>query len=215
MEILSTTGGIAITNCFVIADEKSGEAVLFDAPDHTVATLLDEVENRGWKLKGLWLTHGHFDHLADHKIVTDRFPEVEVLIHALDEPMLLQPGSRMFQLPFTIPPGKADALVADNQKLKIGSIDVLALHTPGHSPGHVAFHLPGENVLVGGDLIIGGSVGRTDLPGADARKFAQSLRRITNLPKETRLLPGHGDESTIGDELATNAYLHEFLRMAT
>ena len=78
--------------------------MIFDAPDHTVGPLLDEIAKRDWKLIGLWLTHGHFDHLADHKVVTDRFPDAKVLLHPLDKPMLKNPGSRMFALPFTIPP---------------------------------------------------------------------------------------------------------------
>lgn len=211
MQILSNTGGVAMTNSFVIADETTREAVIFDAPDHTVGPLLDEVEKRNWKLIGLWLTHGHFDHLADHKVVTDRFPDAKLLIHHLDEPLLKSPGSRMFALPFTIPPGSADALIEDGQRLKIASIEVQVLHTPGHSPGHVAFYLPNEKVLVGGDLIIGGSVGRTDLPGADPESFVRSLKRVTALPRDTRLLPGHGDITTIGEELEANEYLRHVL----
>ena len=212
MQILSNTGGVAMTNCFVIADETTRHAVLFDAPDHTAGPLLDEVERRDWKLIGLWLTHGHFDHLADHKVVTDRFPDAKVLIHANDEPMLKNPGSRMFPLPFTIPPRSADALIEDGQHLKIGSIDVEAILTPGHSPGHLAFYLPNDKVLVGGDLIIGGSVGRTDLPGADPEAFVRSLKRVTSLPPETRLLPGHGDTTSIGDELEVNEYLQYLMK---
>jgi glyoxylase-like metal-dependent hydrolase (beta-lactamase superfamily II) len=212
MQILPNTGGVAMTNCFVIADEGAREAVLFDAPDHTVAPLLDEVERRDWKLIGLWLTHGHFDHLADHKLATDRFPDAKVLIHANDDPMLKDPGSRMFALPFTIAPRSADALIEDGQRLKIGALEVEVLLTPGHSPGHVAFHFPNEKVLVGGDLIIGGSVGRTDLPGADPEAFFQSLRRVASLPPDTRLLPGHGDITTIGEELETNEYLRHVLK---
>src|SRR3954463_15875338 len=102
------TGGIAVTNCFVIADEDAKQAVLFDAPDHTTEPLLDECKNRGWDLIGLWLTHGHFDHIADHKVVTDRFPKAQVLIHPLDEPKLQDPQSSVFQLPFEIPPRSAD-----------------------------------------------------------------------------------------------------------
>ena len=211
MKILSNSGGVAMTNCFVIADESTRQAVLFDAPDHTVAPLLNEIEKNDWKLIGLWLTHGHFDHLADHKIVTDRFPDAKVLIHANDEPMLKNPGRRMFALPFAIPPRSADQLIEDGQRLKIGSIDVEVLLTPGHSPGHVAFYLPNEKVLVGGDLIIGGSVGRTDLPGADSDRFVESLKRITALPRDTRLLPGHGDITTIGEELDSNEYLRHVL----
>src|SRR3954447_5285479 len=213
MIILPESGGMAMTNCFVIADESSKEAVLFDAPDHTVSPLLDEVQRRGWNLAGLWLTHGHFDHLADHKVVTDRFPEAKVLIHRLHEPLLANPGpmSKLFMLPFTIPPGKADSYLDEGQTLRVGSLEAHVLHTPGHAPGHVAFHFPKEKVLVGGDLIIGGSVGRTDLPGADPAAFVRSLQRVMSLPDETQLLPGHGDTTTIGRERQSNACLRELL----
>src|SRR5690606_25485000 len=101
IQIISNTGGLAGTNCYVVADDSTGDAVLFDAPDHTVAPLLDEVDQRKWRLIGLWLTHGHFDHVAEHKLATDRFPEAKVLIHREDEPKLQKPGSGMFILPFT------------------------------------------------------------------------------------------------------------------
>src|SRR5438445_9576293 len=107
MQLIMTTGGIASTNCYLIADETTNQAVLFDAPDHTVAPLLDEAQKRGWDIIGLWLTHGHFDHLADHAKVTERFPNAKVLIHALDEPKLQDPRSSMFPLPFVIPPRSA------------------------------------------------------------------------------------------------------------
>ena len=106
MIILSQTGGVAMTNCFLIADETRKEAVLFDAPDHTTEPLLAEVKRRGWTLIGLWLTHGHFDHFADHAVVTRECPTARVLIHALDAPKLLNPDLQtgMFGLPFSIPP---------------------------------------------------------------------------------------------------------------
>src|SRR4029079_3872020 len=113
--IAMNTGGIAGTNAFLIADEASKQAVLFDAPAHTVGPLLDEVERRGLDLIGLWLTHGHFDHVADHKVVTDRFPKARVLMHELDAPKLRDPRSTVFVLPFTIPPREPDELVADGQ----------------------------------------------------------------------------------------------------
>jgi glyoxylase-like metal-dependent hydrolase (beta-lactamase superfamily II) len=211
MQILMQTGGIAATNCFVIADEFAKQAVLFDAPDHTVDAVLDEVQRRGWDLIGLWLTHGHFDHLADHAVVRKRFPNAKILIHKLDEPRLRRPDSALFPLPFEIPPGKADGLIEDGQKLSIGSIEVEVMHTPGHAPGHVMFHFPKERVLVGGDLIIAGAIGRTDLPGADPRVLAESVRKIMQLPDETRLLPGHGEASTLRDERRENPYVQMIL----
>ena len=106
LQILSTTGGVASTNCFLIADDATKQAVLFDAPDHTIAPLLDEARDRGYDLIGLWLTHGHFDHMADHAVVTASFPKAKVLLHPLDVPMLQRPAvqSRLFPLPFDIPP---------------------------------------------------------------------------------------------------------------
>src|SRR5688500_10500315 len=124
------TGGIAVTNCYVVADEAARQAVLFDAPNDTVAPLLDEVSRRGFDLIGLWLTHGHFDHVADHAVVTGRFPGARVLIHELDAPKLRNPGSSTFVLPFTISPREPDGFVEDGQALRIGSIRVEVIHTP-------------------------------------------------------------------------------------
>ena|SRR5579862_1391977 len=213
MFMLTNSGGIAMTNCFLLADETAQEAVLFDAPDHTVEPLLDETAKRGWNLIGLWLTHGHFDHFADHAIVRKRFPNAKILIHALDQPKTKNPDiqTRMFQLPFTIPPLLVDANVSDKQQLKIGSLDVTVIHTPGHAPGHVAYHFPSEKVLVGGDLIIGGSVGRTDLPDSKHGDLEASIRRVMDLPDDTKLLGGHGRVTTLGQERKNNPYVREIL----
>lgn len=213
MIMLMNTGGVAGTNCFLIVDEESRQAVLFDAPDHTTEPLLKQVAQRGWDLAGLWLTHGHFDHFADHAVVKQRFPGARLLIHALDEAKARNPAAqtRMFGLSLTIPPLQADGHVADQQTLKVGSLKVTVIHTPGHSPGHVAYHFPGEKLLVGGDLIIGGSVGRTDLPDSDHGQLEASIRRVMELPAETRLLGGHGPTTTLGDERRNNPFVQAAL----
>ena len=211
MKIIAHTGGIASTNCYLVIDDTTGDCVLFDAPDHTVSPLLDQVTRQGLNLVGLWLTHGHFDHLADHKVVKDRFPEARVLIHPLDEQKLLRPGSRLFQLPFEIPPGKPDQLVSEGEKLKLGTLDVNVLHTPGHSPGHVCYHFPTEGVLVGGDLIIGGSGGRAALPDSRFGGLQASISKGRALPGSTRLLPGHADAGTLDDERAINPIVARIL----
>ncbi len=108
---------------------------------------------------GLWLTHGHFDHLADHAIVREKFPGAKILIHRLDEHRLAKPGSSTFLLPFKIPAGKADGFVNDGDELELGSMKVRVMHTPGHSPGHVCYYFAEQNLLVGGDLIIMGAIG--------------------------------------------------------
>lgn len=198
-----------MTNCFLVADEKKKEAVMFDAPDHTAGPLLDEAEKRGWNLAGLWLTHGHFDHFADHAVVRERFPKARILLHPLEEPKTRDPEmqTRMFQLPLVIPPLKVDERVSDQQQLKIGAIEVVVLHTPGHAPGHLCYYLPKEGVLIGGDLIIGGSIGRTDLPDSDHEQMEASLRKVMQLPAATRLLGGHGPPSTLAEERDSNPFL--------
>jgi hydroxyacylglutathione hydrolase len=214
MVVLSNTGGVAMTNCVLVADKSTKQAVLFDAPDHTADPLLKETKKLGWDLIGLWLTHGHFDHFADHALVKQHFPKAQILIHPLDEPKAQNPDlqTRMFGLPFVIPPLRADSHVADNQKLKLGSLDILVIHTPGHAPGHVAYHFPTENLLIGGDLIIAGSVGRTDLPDSDHAALEASIRRIMQLPPKTRLLGGHGPPTTLEHERKTNPFVQEALQ---
>lgn len=202
-----------MTNCFLIADESAKQAVLFDAPDHTTGPLLDEVTRRGWDLAGLWLTHGHFDHFADHAVVKERFPGAQVLLHVLDEAKAQHPDlqTRLFGLPFRIPPVKPDGYITDNQQLMIGAIEVTVIHTPGHAPGHVAYHFPREQLIVGGDLIIGGSVGRTDLPDSNHRQLEASIRRVMALPPATRLLGGHGRSTTLEEERQQNPFVQEAL----
>ncbi len=207
MIVIANTGGIAATNCYLVGDETARQAVVFDAPNDTVAPLLDEAQRRGFDVIGLWLTHGHFDHTADHAVVTARFPKAQILIHRLDERKLISPGSSMFALPFEIPPRKADAYVEDGQKLEVGEIEFEALYTPGHSPGHVMYYAAREKVLIGGDLIIMGAVGRTDLPDSDEEALFRSIRRVMVLPGETQLLPGHGSPSLLSQERENNPFV--------
>ncbi len=213
MFILTNTGGIAMTNSFLIADEAAKQAVIFDAPDHTVDRLLEEADRRGWEIAGLWLTHGHFDHFADHTRVKKRYPAARILIHAADEPKAQHPElqTRLFGLPLTIEALKADAHVTDGQQLKIGTIAATVIHTPGHSPGHVCYYLPDEHVLVGGDLIIGGSVGRTDLPDSDHSQLEASIRKVMRLPPATQLLGGHGEPTSLDYERTHNPFVQDAL----
>lgn len=212
MKLLMHTGGIVQTNCFVVADESTRQAVMFDAPDHTAGPLLDAVHKQGWDLIGLWLTHGHFDHVSDHAVVRERFPNAKMLIHKSDEKKLVRPQSSFFTLPFEVPPGRPDGYLEDGQELAIGSLKVQVIFTPGHSPGHVSFYLPDEELLIGGDLIIGGAVGRTDLPDSNFQDLVASVKRVMNLPPFTRLMPGHGSPTTLGNEAKTNEYVQMFLR---
>lgn len=211
MRIIMNSGGLAMTNCYVIADEDAKQAAMFDAPNDTTAPLLDEAQRQGWELVGLWLTHGHFDHVADHAGVTARFPRARVLIHRLDAAKLRDTRDPFFGVPLVIPNREPDGLLEDGQSLTIGSLRFEVLHTPGHCAGHVAYYCAGEKLLVGGDLIIMGAVGRTDLPDSRQELLEASIRRVMRLPGETRLLPGHGQVSTLDDERESNPYVKEAL----
>ena len=211
MQVLTATGGLASTNAFLVADETAKQAVIFDAPDHTVTPLLDATQERGWDVIGLWLTHGHWDHLADHPAVTERLPAAKVLIHALDANKLRTPGSTIMRLPFDIPPREPDGFVTDGQTLQVGGLTAEVIFTPGHSPGHVMYHFPAEKLLIGGDLIIGGAVGRTDLPDSDPAALSESVRRVMKLPPDTTLLGGHGPATTLAREAAENRYVQAIL----
>src|ERR1700678_2772625 len=175
MIIHTARGGIAATNAYLVADPATRQAVIFDAPDHTVEPLLETARKENLDVIGLWLTHGHFDHIADHAVVTRAFPRARVLIHAADEPKLLYPRRQGFPLPFDIPPRKADAYVEHGQMLQIGNLAVDVIHTPGHAPGHVMYHIPAEKTLIGGDLIIGGAVGRTDFADSNPADLLKSI----------------------------------------
>lgn len=211
MVILRAEGGIASTACWLVADEQAKKAVLFDAPNDTTGPLLNECESRGWDLIGLWLTHGHFDHVADHEVVTRRFPKARLLMHKDDLSKITGEYPKLFPLPFEVPTRQPDGFLTDGQKLKIGNIDVEVMHTPGHAAGHMVYYFPAEKVLVGGDMIIGGTIGRVDLPDSDFPAMRKSLKRIIELPEETTLLPGHGEASNLAREFRTNCMLQDVL----
>ena len=212
MQIIANTGGVFATCSYLVADEDTRQAIIFDAPNDTTQPLLDEAKERGWNVVGLWFTHGHIDHIADHAVVSAAFPDTRLLLHRLDWPKLASPMS-MYPLPFVTPGRAPDGPLVDDQELLIGNIPVRVLHTPGHSPGHVMFHFPMQHVLIGGDVILMNGVGRTDFPDCSYPDLQQSIRRIMALPGKTQLLPGHGHPTTLAEEREQNPYVQEALRL--
>ena len=207
MKIHVNTGGPVATNGYLVVDETTGVAAIVDAPYSTVAPLLNIAAHQHYQITQLLFTHGHWDHVADHQVVTDAYPQAAVLIHQLDEPKLIRPVSLLMALPFVIPSRKASSYLEDGQKLHVGNLEFCVLFTPGHSPGHVAFYCPAEAVLFAGDLLFAGSIGRTDLPDSSPRDMASSLARVLQLPDETSVRSGHGPPTTIGAERQANPWL--------
>jgi glyoxylase-like metal-dependent hydrolase (beta-lactamase superfamily II) len=180
-----------LSNTYLVADEDAGEAVLIDAGG-PVEPLLDELERRGWRLSTVLLTHHHHDHVAELELVLDRHPGTPVLIHQLERSLVpaatgdLQPG------------------VA----LQCGALEIVPLHTPGHTAGMVSLLVDGTDVFTG-DTLFKGSVGGVRAPGhttyADLK--GSIMETLLALPTETRIRPGHTDPTTVGDELETNRFV--------
>ncbi len=155
------------------------------------------------------LTHGHADHIAGVGEIRAAFPNVRVCCPAGDEYMLNDPVANVsaaYGLKLTCPP--ADDLLQPGQVLSADGLDWQVLDTSGHTPGGVTFYCPQEHVALTGDALFHQSIGRTDIPNASENLLVQNLRRcLLILPPDTRVLPGHGEETTIGLELANNPYL--------
>jgi hydroxyacylglutathione hydrolase len=210
MKIHTNTGGLAETNCYMVVDEAGKVAAIIDAPGDTTGTLLGLAKQHGWDVKYLLLTHGHWDHVSDHKVVTDAFPKAKVLMHTLEEAKLQRPGSLLFELPYMIEPRKADGYIADGDKVHIGQVTLAAMHTPGHAEGHIVFYSNEHKVLFAGDLLMAGAVGRYDMADGDVEVLKKSLHRVMQLPDDTRVLSGHGPATTIGQERNGNPFIRQW-----
>jgi hydroxyacylglutathione hydrolase len=204
MIITSITVGPFEENCYLLVDAASRDAVLVDPGDEG-QRILRAVSAAGVSVRGIWLTHAHLDHIGGIAAVR-RVWDAPIHLHPLDEPLYAAGAiqAQHYGVPFEEPPA-TDRALAEGDVLEVGSLRFDVLHVPGHAPGHVAFH--GHGVLFGGDVLFAGSVGRTDLPFADPAELGRSLERLAALPGATRVLAGHGPETTIAAELRSNPFL--------
>lgn len=208
LEIVTFTLGPAMTNSYLIAEKGSDTAAVID-PAWDGHVILGAADQRGWRIANIWLTHAHFDHLGGAAAVADGSnPPPPVALHPDDYWLWrAQGGAPAFGL--EIDPGPEPTVdLAHGQKLYLGQLELEVLYAPGHTPGHVMFYCPAENVLFCGDVIFQFSIGRTDLPGGDYDTLINSIReQVLTLPDETRLLNGHGPETTVGVERQYNPFL--------
>ena len=211
LEIVAFTLGPVQTNAYLVADPQTKEATVID-PSWDGHLILAEAQKRGWRIGHLWYTHAHFDHIGGAAAIADALnPLPLVALHPADHVLWRAGGGgRMFGLP--IDPGPEPSIdFAHGQTLRLGSNIFEVRYTPGHTPGHVVFYCAAENVCFCGDLIFAHSVGRTDLPGSSWDMLVQSIReQIYSLPESTRLLSGHGPETTVGEEKVSNPFVQEF-----
>ena len=207
LSITCLTVGSVASNAYLVTDEATRATVVVD-PGDEAPRLLAALAAAGLTPSEIWLTHAHFDHIGAVAALREAHP-VPVRLHPADAPLYQQAAEQAAWFGMTVrAPGVAPVDLADGERLALGEHAFVVLHTPGHAPGHVAFHAPGAGVLFSGDALFRGSVGRTDLPLCDPAALDRSLReRLLPLPDDTRVLPGHGPETTIGLERRTNPFL--------
>jgi glyoxylase-like metal-dependent hydrolase (beta-lactamase superfamily II) len=208
LEVVALPNGQFAENCYLVADRRAREAVIID-PGEEPAMFLAELDTRAWTLRAIWLTHAHFDHIAGVRTLMDATqPQPMVGLHPADLPLWRQGGgARIFGM--QVEAGPEPRLHFEHeQTLSLGKEVLEVRHTPGHTPGHVIFYSRSAQAALCGDLIFFHGVGRTDLPGGDMEALLQSIHtQILTLPPDTRLLSGHGQETTVKDEQAENPFL--------
>ncbi len=203
LQIHAYCGGVFQTNGYLV--RLGGRAWAFDAPEGFADWLAEE----GVRPEALLLTHQHHDHILDAGRIQEQFG---CPVYAHSEPSedltLSKRLEQMMGIPCPIDPYTVDQLFAGLDTIDLGGFVLDLFHVPGHSPDSVCFKLRGGPVLIGGDVLFAGSIGRTDFPNGDHALLLAGIRaKLWPLPDETAVLPGHGPATTIGEEKATNPFL--------
>lgn len=188
--------GMLLTNCYLVGHEETEEAILIDpgtSREAEARRILKEIESKGFKVKYIVNTHGHPDHTGGNKFFRE-ITGAPILIHEYDASMLKGPF--------------ADKTLHDGDSVHVGAIVLRILHTPGHSQGSIC--LLGKDLIFTGDTLFAGSIGRYDLPGGSIVEIKESLKKLMILPDYTKVYPGHGPTSTIGEEKRNNPFLQSF-----
>jgi hydroxyacylglutathione hydrolase len=196
--IQRVVGPIA-TNVYVLADERSREAIAIDTATPSLAWIADELTARDWTLKLIVSTHGHWDHIGDNAAVAEH-TGADIAVHPLDSDRLVHP--RTVNAPFEIPPSIPAVELAEGGEIRFGSLRLAVLHTPGHTEGSVCLQDVDNGLLFSGDTLFAGGWGRVDLPGGDPVLMVESLGRLLGLEDHVRVLPGHGQATTMARERA-------------
>lgn len=197
MERLSRVVGPVATNVHVLADPRSREAIAIDTATPSLAWIVDELSARGWTLKLIVSTHGHWDHVGDNAAVAAH-TGAEIAVHPRDRERLTNP--QPLYAPFEIPPSVPAVDLAEGGLIRFGSLRLRVLHTPGHTEGSVCLLAEDEGILFSGDTLFEAGWGRVDLPGGDENAMVASLARLSGLEDQIGVFPGHGQSTTIGRE---------------
>jgi glyoxylase-like metal-dependent hydrolase (beta-lactamase superfamily II) len=197
----------------VLGDETTHEAVVID-PGDNIPDILARLTKHGLTLRQIIVTHAHIDHVGS-AVLLRKATGAPVLLNQRDIPLLemmdVQAGWLGVETPSVAHP---DASAEDGMVVGLATLPAQVLHTPGHTPGSICLYFADKDLLIAGDTLFAGSIGRTDLPGGDGRQILHSLRsRLLVLPDTTRVIPGHGHDTTIGEERQSNQFLQPNFRM--
>jgi hydroxyacylglutathione hydrolase len=212
MDVRMFTVGMVQENCYLFRRDGSRDALMVD-PGDEASKLLGAIDELGVELKGILITHTHFDHVGAVAPVAEA-TGAEVWVPEIEKPVL---ADIMSYVPW---PGfgpfesyDAEHTVKGGEKLELAGFDIDVLFTPGHSPGHVTYSIPDERAVFSGDVLFQGSVGRTDLPGGNWDTLLASIGGLVDsLPEDTTVYPGHMGVTSLGAERATNPFLAELTR---
>lgn len=193
------------SNTYLVYDEEGGTGVVVD-PGGKLEPLLVEIERHDVEVRYVLNTHAHFDHIAANAKLLAAL-DVPLGLHPDDEELLTRGGGAEWFNTAYVPSPKPELDLTDGRVLEVGDLHLEVVHTPGHTPGSICLYVREDEALLTGDTLFRGSVGRTDLPGGDARQLTASLRHLLTLPAETKIYPGHGPTTTLERERNANPWL--------
>jgi len=200
MFIKMFTVGMIWTNCFIVGDPQTEEAIVIDPGFDSASeakNILKEIQRNRFGVRFIVNTHGHLDHTSGNKMMKEA-TSAPILIHEYDAPLLQNPT--------------ADKTLREGDLIELGDIKLRVLHTPGHSKGSIA--LLGADAIFSGDTLFAGSIGRYDLPGGSFEEIMNSIRnKLLILSDNVKVYPGHGEVTTIGEERRNNPFLQDFFRL--
>jgi len=210
MPVTKLVVGELYTNCFIVNEEGSRDALVVDAGGNA-PRIAQEIDELGLQPRMLVLTHGHVDHIAAAAGLKERYPEMKLALGAAETETYTRPTYNLsFFLGGALALPEPDVLLDDGQEVTVGSCALRVIHISGHTPGGIALYgqLDGANVVFAGDALFASGIGRTDFPGGSTSALLEGIRsRLLVLPDDTRVYAGHGPETTIGREKRDNPFL--------